>query len=154
MAYISYNELIARYPQFTKWHEGNVSLVSSISIYFAEADLNSRLSQGFTVPFTPTAPPVIKDITCDLAYAKMMKGIDPEKYSSFYDDVVDRIDRIISGQDVIVSDSGTQILTSIPAGEIWSSTMEYHSTHSMLDAESPYTMVSSENLYAAENERS
>jgi hypothetical protein len=152
LSYITYQELLARYPQFRSWHEGNESLVNSFAIFTAEADMNSRFAKSFTVPFSPT-PPVIKDIAYDLAYAKMMRGVDPQKYGAFYNDVVDRIQRFVDGEDALATGSGTIIDTSNPSDAIWSSTMDYHATHSMLDAENTYTMVSSENLYDSEIER-
>lgn len=149
MSYITYQELLARYPQFRSWHEGNESLVNSYAIYTGEADMNSRFAKSFTVPFSPT-PPVIKDIAYDITYAKMMRGVDPEKYGAFYDDVVNRIQSIIDGEITLTTGSGTIIEVSNPADAIWSTNMDYHATHSMLDAESEYTMVSSEQLYAEE----
>jgi hypothetical protein len=152
MAYITYQELLARYPQFKSWHEGNESLVNSFAIYYAESELNGRLAPAFSVPFSP-APSMIKDLTFDLTYARMMRSLDPDKYTEFYDSVVERIQGVVDGAAVIVTDSGTQLLAALPAGEIWSSTMNYHPVHSMLDAESEYTRVSSEQLYDLENER-
>lgn len=152
MSYITYQELLARYPQFRSWHDGNESLVNSYAIYTAEADLNSRLAKAFTVPFSPP-PPVIKDLAYDLAYAKMMKGVDPEKYGAFYDGVVERIQSLIDGESILLTSSGTAIDVSVAGGEIWSSNMNYHPVHSMLDAESEFTHVSSAELYAEENTR-
>lgn len=152
MAYITYQELMTRYPQFKSWHEGNESLVNSFAIYYAEAELNSRLAPAFSVPFA-TAYPAIKDLTLDLAYYKMMRSLNPEDYKDLYDAVVERIQNIVDGKEMITTASGVQVPPTVPSAEIWSNTMEYHATHSMLDAESEYTRVSSEQTYQLENER-
>ena len=152
MAYITYQELLTRYPQFKSWHEGNESLVNSFAIYYAESELNARLAPAFSVPFSP-APSVIKDLTFDLTYAKMMRSLNPDDYTKLYDSVVERIQNFVDGVEIIVTDSGTQMQATFPSAEIWSSTMDFHATHSMLDAESEYTHVSSEMTYVLENER-
>lgn len=153
MAYITYGELLARYPQFQKWHEGNEALVNSFSIYLAEAELNSRLASAFTLPFTATYP-VLKDITLDLCYAKMMLGQNPDNYKEFYDGVIDRINRLVNGDDLLVDSAGSVAVGADDvSSEIYSTTMDYHPTHSMLGADNPYEGVSSAHLYDLENAR-
>lgn len=153
MAYITYNELLARYPQFQKWHEGNEALVNSFSIYLAEAELNSRLASAFTLPLTATYP-VLKDITLDLCYAKMMLGQNPDAYKEFYDGVIDRINRLVNGDDLLVDSTGAATVSADDvSSDIFSTTMDYHATHTMLGADHPYERVSSEHLYDLETAR-
>jgi len=153
MPYITYRELLARYPQFRAWHEGNESLVNSFCIAMAEAELNSRLATAYTVPFT-TAYPVIKDLTFDLCYAKMMMSQNVEEYQKFYDNVIERINRLVNGDDLIYTDDGSTISPETGASsEIWSSTMDFEPTHSMLDAEHPQSAVDQNLVQYEENRR-
>jgi hypothetical protein len=149
MSYATYDELITRYPQASKWAETQAQVENSF-LYFAEAELNGLLASAFTVPFVAPIPAAVTDITIDLAYARKMRSQDPEKAVAIEKAVYDRIQRIKDGDEIILTTTSTLQSES----QIWSSTQNYHPVHSMLDAESAYTMVSSEMLTAAEDERS
>jgi hypothetical protein len=152
MAYATYDELIARYPILASWAATPV-LVSSHLIYYSERRLDSMLAVAFSVPFTVTHP-TITDITLDLCYFRAMLTKDPEKADPIGKDLFARIKSLIEGKEGIYTSSGTTLMASGAAGAvIWSSTMDYHNTFGMLDAEDPFTMVSSEKLYAEESER-
>ena len=149
--YITYADLVARYPIIeTKYKKS--SEVNSHIIYWAEYELNSRFASQFTVPFS-AAHPTVKDLAIDLSYYRALLSIDPDKAEKFKKAVIGRIDSIKAGDEHIYTDSHTVIAAEGMDDEIWSSTMEYHPTHSMLDAESEYTRISSERTYDEENER-
>ena len=149
--YITYADLTARYPVIeTKY--AKTSEVNSHIIYWAEHELNSRLASQFTVPFS-AAHPTVKDLAIDLSYYRTLLTLDPDKAEKFKKAVIGRIDDIKAGNEYIYTDSHTVIAAEGMNDEIWSSTMDYHPTHSMLDAESEYTHISSDRLYDEENER-
>lgn len=150
--YITYADLVARYPVIeTKYAKD--SEVNSHLIYWAEHELNSRLSSHFSVPFS-AAHPTVKDLAIDLSYYRPLLSIDPDKAEKFKAAIIGRIDDIKAGNEYIYTDSHTVIAAEGSDDEIWSSTMGYHPTHGMLDTESEYTHVDSNRLYNEESERS
>ena len=149
MAYITYSELITRYAALSTSSETNVN---SDLIYYAEVELNGRLASCFTVPFA-VAHPTVKDLTMDLAYYKNLRTKDPDKAEKLRKYIDGRIDNIKDGKEYIYTASGTLEPVDSGIADIWSTTENYHPVHSMLDAEDPLTMVSSERLYDEADER-
>ena len=148
--YVTYDDVVIRYPVVKTWGS-NETEVNSGLIPFAEADLNSRLAPAFTVPFSDT-PLIIKDLTLDLLYLKMLatRASGKEQMATFKELKTcfnDRIDRLVNGEDALTTDSGTIIDPSGSANDVWYSNEDYHPTHSMLDAEDQATMISSDRLY-------
>ena len=82
-----------------------------------------------------------------------MYNVDHEKADAMHDAFLKRIERIKAGEEFIITDSGTNIGPQDAAAAVWSSTENYHPTHSMLDAANPYTMVDSAMLDAEEDKR-
>lgn len=150
MSYASYDDLIVRYPLASKWAETE-SQINSSFIHFAEIELNGLLASKFTVPMD--AHPTIIDLTIDLAFARAMLVKDPEKYGPFHKTVTDRITRIKKGEEFIYTSSGSTVYPTGGGTDIWSTTMDYSPVHSMLDAESAYTGVSSDRQYDEEVDR-
>ncbi len=150
--YITYSDCTIRYPILKKWHDENITMVNSDLIFYGEKELDGRLASHFTVPFSDT-PSLIKDLAIDLVYLKSLISRDLEKATEFEKFFNSRIDRLKTGEEYLVTDSGTNIAPAASGTSIWSNTEDYHSVHSMLDAESEYTMISSEQLDAEENER-
>ncbi len=151
MSYATYDDLILRYPAASKW-AATPSEVNSGMIHFAENQLNGMLASHFSVPFAGSHPTVV-DLTIDLAYARGMLTRDPKGARAVLDLVMGRIKDIKEGKEYIFTASGTTIYATGGGSGIWSSTASYHPVHSMLDAEDAHTMVSSEMLYAMEDER-
>jgi len=149
MPYANYAEAIQRYPLLATWSQTNVE---SDLLYFAEMELNSLLASHFTVPFA-AAHPTVKDLTIDLAYYRALRMKDPKKAREIREDIKGRIDDIKDGEEYIYTGSGTTIEPSGSGEEIWSTTMDYHPVHSMLDADDSLTMVSSERLQDEADER-
>ena len=150
--YITFEECIERYPVLSKWAQTD-SQVSSGLIYYAEIELNSKLASHFSVPFSGSHP-TVKDLTIDLSYIKALRGRDTEKAENLEKGFLERIKRIKSGEEYIYTDSGTAIAPSAGGAGLWSNTKDYNPTHTMLDAESEFTMVDSSDLYNEENLRS
>lgn len=150
MSYATYDELIVRYPAVKNWGL-NETEVSSDLLYNAGVYVDGRFAPKFTVPFSPT-PPTIHDITLDVAYFKALWRFDPEKAKDFQDYVDGRIDGIMAGSSSIFTGSGS--IAKGGAGDtVWSNTMGYQPTFSMLDASDPLSQVSSERLYDEQNAR-
>ncbi len=151
MAYVNYEEVIARYSILETWGKTETEVTSDL-IYYAEMELNSRLASHFSVPFSDSHP-TVKDLTIDLCYYKALVTKDPEKAEQIHDAIIGRIDGIKEGKEYIYTGSDT-IIPSGAGQEIWSPTMDYHPVHSMLDAESPFTQIDSSLIEDLEDERS
>jgi len=151
MSYVTFAEMIVRYPITAKWAANTVD-VSSDLIYNAENELNGRLASHFSVPFI-AAHPTVKDLTMDLAYFNAIKTRVPKDAQKIHDVVIGRIDDIKNGKEYIYTGSGTTIAPSAQTAQVWSNLEDYHPIHTMLGAESPYTHISSERLEALEDER-
>ena len=152
--YITNSELAIRYPLVNRWvGVGSASIVNSHLIYYAEAEINALLSPYYSVPFSAAnVPAVVQDLTLELCKVRIVADQDADLAEKLRQSVIDRVEQLGKGGSLIGID-GSTIVPSAPGAEIWSSTMNYHPVHSMLDAESEYTRVSSEQLYDLENER-
>jgi len=151
MAYVIFDEVIARYPILETWGKSQTEVNSDL-IYYSEIELNSRLGSKFTVPFSGP-PPTIKDLTIDLCYCKALRTKDPDKAVKVCQMVSERIDDILNGTASICTGSGTIIEVSGADQEVWSSNLDYYPTHSMLDPESKYTQIDPDLLDDLEDER-
>ena len=151
--YITYDEVVLRYPMLTTWSD-SCNILTNDTIVYAEHELNSLMSTHFSVPFSGSHP-TIKDLAIDLAYYRTMVAKDPDNAEKIKDAVLGRIDRIKEGKEYIITDSYTTITpdSTIAGGEVWSTTMGYHPTFSMLDTENKYSCVDSDRLNAEEDAR-
>lgn len=139
MSYATYAEVIRRYPLLEKHTAGGSytaeTVVNSDLIYFAEIELNSRLGSHFSMPFTAPIPPTITDICIDLAYYRSIRYADPDRAEKLRTAIDGRIEAIKSGKEYIYTGSGTILTPNAATDEVWSTNMDYHPTHGMLDAE-------------------
>jgi hypothetical protein len=151
--YITNSELAIRYPLVNRWvGAGSATIVNSYLIYYAEAEIDGLLSPEFTTPYSSgNVPPIVKDLTLELCKVRIVADQDVDLSIKLRNAVVDRVKELKDNG--ILGANGEITMPGGPGAEIWSSTMNYHSTHSMLDAESEFTRVSSEMLYDLENER-
>lgn len=147
--YITYAELIERYDTLASW-AGSEAAVNSGLIYYAEIELNSRMASHFSVPFS-AAHPTVKDLAMDLAYWKAMRTRDPKKATEIEDAVLGRIQAIKDGKEYIYTGSGTIMLPEGAGQEVWSTTMDHHPVHSMLEPEEE--TIDPDRLDAEEDER-
>ena len=151
MSYVEPDAVIARYPLLEDWGKSETE-VSSDLIHYAEIELNGLLGGHFTVPFTP-AHPTVQDLTIDLCYDRALRTKDPDKSKYFHDLFMKRIGRIIDGEEFIYTGSGTILESLDSEDDIWSSEMDYHPIHSMLEPDSTYTVVDSSLIADLEDER-
>jgi hypothetical protein len=153
MSYVSYAEVVGRYPILEKWAETEMAVTSDL-IYYAEMRLNSLMAPAFSVPFSGSHP-TVKDLTIDLAYHRAMLTHDAEGAEAFEKAVLGRIDRIKDGKEYIYTESYTVIKPEAQGDEaaIWSNTKDYHPVHTMLGAEHEDTIISSERLEDLEDVR-
>jgi len=153
MGYVPYSDCVARYPIFETW-PGLSTQVNSTLIHYGEVELNARLAPKFDVPFSP-APAAIEDLAIDFAYLKSLNyGNQNERWVEVNSMLSSRIERILDGDEMLVTDSGTVIEPVTRSGvDIWSSTEDYNPTHSMLGAESPCEGIDSNYLHDLRSER-
>jgi hypothetical protein len=151
--YVTTSDFLVRYPIGQTWHEGSHTMVESHLIYFSEYAIEAALSSKFSVPFA-AAHPTVKDLVFDDSLIRVIRDKDPERAAKMQEALQDRIDRILKGEELMMTTTGP-LSPSGPGVEVWSNTMTYNPTHSMLDpVESPYVMVDSAMLYDEENKRS
>jgi hypothetical protein len=105
------------------------------------------------VPF-PAAHPTIQDLAIDLTYYRAILTREKDVAEKLHKHIIDRIEDIKEGREYIMTGSSTVLYAQGGGSDIWSTTMDHHPVHSMLDAESAFTMISSERLYAEEDDRS
>ena len=153
MGYVTYSDCVVRYPIFETW-PGSATQVNSSLIHYGEVELNARLAPKFDVPFSP-APAAIEDLAIDFAYLKSLNyGNQNERWVEVNSMLSSRIERILDGDEMLVTDSGTVIEPVTRSGvDIWSSTEDYNPTHSMLGAESPCEAIDSNYLDYLRSER-
>lgn len=152
MGYITYQELITRFPLIKTKYADSATDVTSDLIAYAEADLNGRLGSVYATPFNPV-PPIVKDLTMNLAYCNFLGTSNPKKAKIVCKLVNERIEAIVEGRVSIATGSGTVLDPANDTGEMWSNVGSYHPTFSMLDAESPYSRVDSGRIWDEEEER-
>lgn len=147
--YIEPEELAARYRIFDT---ASMTNVASDFIYYAERDVEAQLAPAYTVPFS-AAHPTIKDLCIDSAYVRWARMNKPKDAKLLDDALQKRFENIRLGNMPIITGSGS-LEASFTGEDLPASTTEdYHPVHSMLGAESEYTMVSSERLDALEDAR-
>lgn len=159
MAYIDYNELLTRYPDLLTWgssadvssYGANQTQVDNQLIAYSDAEVNARLAVAYSVPFSANHL-TVKDLSMDLAYVNAYKNTDPDKVEVIMSNVNSRFQRLIDGDEYIMTGSGTIAPTGSAEG-IWDSNMDYAPTMSMLNAENSLSHVSSERLQAETDER-
>ena len=149
--YISYSDVIQRYPMLKTW-SGNSPMLND-EITYAEQELNGRMAPNFTVPFSGSHP-TVKDLAIDLTYYRAVRLRDPEVAEKFKEGILGRIEDIKAGKEYIYTDSNTTIAPDAALGEeIWCNLENYHPTMSMLNPSNPYSRISSERILDEENER-
>lgn len=118
--YCDWAEVSGRYPEIAK--SKDATDVASSYIFFAEADIDSRLASRFTVPFSSNNV-TAKDLTIDLTYLKVYQFKDPEKAKLIEESINARIDKLLAGKSSMMTTSG-DTLTSV-GGTLYSTTGDY-----------------------------
>lgn len=106
--------------------------VESWFIAFAEARLDSRLAETFTVPFSSNNV-TAQDLAIDLTYQTIIQYDDTKKADLIEGSVNKRIDDLILGKAPMVLADGTTITSE--GNDSWSNTEDYHSSFGMGDFE-------------------
>jgi len=150
--YIIYEDVIARYPSVATWGKTETEVNSDL-IYYAEMELNSRLSAYYSVPFSASHP-TVKDLAIELTYYKALVTKKPKEAEEVRKAILGRLDDLKEGREFIFTGSNTTIAPSGQEDEIWSTTQDYHPTHGMLDPANEYTGIDSDWLDDEESERS
>lgn len=128
--YCDWAEVSGRYPEIAKSKDSTE--VASGYIFFAEADIDSRLASRFTVPFSSNNV-TAKDLAIDLTYLKVYQFKDPEKAKLIEESINARIDRLLAGGSSMMTTSG-DTLTSV-GGTVYSTTGNYAPTFGMGNVE-------------------
>lgn len=132
--YVVAEDVFMRYPILRTWGLSPDQVITDL-IPYAEADLNGRLGAAFTVPITNGSSSfVIKDLAIELSYCKALFTKEPKQATERYDAVVKRITDIVEGK-VVIPDAVSNETLQAEQNVLWSNTMNYNPTHSMLDAE-------------------
>lgn len=149
--YITYNEVLERYPMLKTWAGNSPMLATEIT--YAENEINGRLSTHYSTPFSG-AHPTIKDLAIDLTYFRTLILKDPDQAVKVKEFVLGRIDGLKNGDEYIMTDSNTYITPEASkAGEVWTNMDNYHPVFSMLNADDPASKIDPNRIDAEENER-
>ena len=107
--YASYEEVVARYK--TLEHEGEF-LVDSSHLLFAENEIDSRLGQHFTLPFSNNNL-TVKDLAIDLCALRALPNLRKEERDALQSRVDGIFDDLIAGRRALVlSDGETTVVES------------------------------------------
>lgn len=152
MAYLTYDGLVIRYPDAKSWARTEAD-VSSSFIAQAEAEINAKLAVAYNVPISGTYP-ILESLTADQAAALVMYRNDPDRAEKLQAWIDKRIGALVAGDAALVAADGSTVAADAgDSAPIWSSTMDYQPTASILPADSPYTHVDSSYSYDEETAR-
>lgn len=129
MRYIDWSNVTNRYRDVAN----AVDAVDGQESYIAgaEAEVDARLAQKYTVPFTNTptlAPDLIKDLSIDLTYYKIWLGKKPNEDLKEYID--ERFKGLLDGTLTLVS-SGGVVVDQLSFA--WSDRSDYHTSFGVDD---------------------
>ena len=152
MSYASFEQVILRYPIIKTWSVDSSDVKSDL-LDFADIEIDSALAPEYSTPFSDT-PPIVRDLSIDMAYLKLLIRQDIEKGLAFQEYLYGRIEKLKSGKSGIITDSGTIIDKNNAGMGVWSTTGDYNPAESMLDADNPYTAIDSSYIDYLEDIRS
>lgn len=143
---INWRDVNIRYPETLKI--ADATQADSSWVPYAIRELEARLSTAFTTPFSDNNM-TAKDLTIDLAFAKVYRYKDNEKAAAVSSYVASQIADLIHGKMSMITDTGEVIQGSI--GTMYSTTEKYHSVFGMSPVE--YSVVSSQEIWDEESAR-
>lgn len=126
--YISYNDVIGRYPKSTD--VGSSTFVESTYIRYSEAWVDGALSPGYSAPFSDNNL-TVKDLAIDDTYMKILAFKDPEKAALIQDSLDMRVEMLLSGKAQMTLEDGTIIGKSVQTA--WVETQDYTATFGVGD---------------------
>lgn len=121
MTYATFEELLLR---DSTYHDYSPESVNSGTIYFAERDVEARLAQGYTVPFT-AAHPTVKDLTLMESLWRLERDL--SRKTQMREELDARYGRLLSGTEILMTGSGG-LAPSGAALEPWSPLTDYKPT--------------------------
>ena len=144
--YVTYDEVIKRYQAIKKAYENPTECEADL-IAYAEDMLNGLLGKCMSTPLPVISQ--VKDMVIDLCYYKHLYTKDPERAALIREAIIGRVEGICKGDEVLHDADGNAIDLSGAGQTVWSNTMDYQPTFSMLDASNPASHVDS-NMQADE----
>lgn len=144
--YVNYDDILNRYPAMSK--VGGATEVGSAYVDYVESEIDGLLASHYTVPFSG-GNVTVRDMCIDLIYARA-GNLKVEESEKIEKRVMDRIARLKSGDEVLMTNSGDIIAPSTTGGA-WSSTQNYVPTFGMSPIE--LSEVDSSRIWDEENDR-
>ena len=148
--YIEWDDVAARYRNVAKEFDSPTAYAGFI--YGAEAEVDARLADKYTVPFSATSlgiPDLVRDLSVDLTYYRMAWRTDEA------DKILKRIESIFDslnkGSLKLVTSAGAYPTIDDSDAVAWSSSQNHHSSFGPDD--SVNWAVSSQWMQAAEDAR-
>ena len=141
--YVNWDDVVGRYPGIASI--GGADQVGSDYIQYAEVEIEGRLAERYTVPFSDNNL-TIRDLVIDLVYVKA-GNLSVEDYEQMADRLDKRIERLLEGREAMVTTSG-DIIQRADEGAAWSSTQDYAPTFGVgdvLDMHPDDTQIEDEN---------
>lgn len=126
MAIINYGDLVARYPEQVS--NKDATQVNCYYIPYAVADIESRLSPRFTVPFSNNNL-TAKDLMIDATYLQIYRFKDPKKAAEVEKSLSSKIDKLLAGKADMIVTSGDPLVSI--GGTVYSTTENYHPVFGM-----------------------
>jgi len=116
--YIKWADAVARYPSLNT--VGGAAEMESAWIDYVEKQVNGLLAPAFSIPLAVGV--TVKDLCIELLYIRVGK-LSIEETKDMREAFMERINRLVSGEESLIDDSGAVINSS---GEtIYSSTADY-----------------------------
>ncbi len=144
--YISYANLIARYPKSTDI--GSESFIDSNYISYSEAWVDGALAPAYSSPFSSNNL-TVKDLCIDYSYMKIIQFKDTDKATAMWENIDMRVQALINGEAQMVTEDGTALGQDV--SQAWSETDGYAPTFGAGDITN--MQVSSSRLYNEESAR-
>ena len=105
--------------------------VNSFHIPYAQAEITGRLAVKFTAPFSSNNF-TVKDLVTQLTYSRIAP-LSEEERREVVNGINERIDRMLAGDELMLTTSGEVITKSAGSSKIWSNTENFPAPFSMDD---------------------
>ena len=130
MSLIDYSDVAGAYRSIEK--SGYTSEeVNSFHIPYAEAEITGRLAVKYTAPFSSNNF-TAKDLITQLTYSRIAP-LSEDGRREIVNGVNERLDRILAGDELMLTTSGEVITKSSASSKIWSNTEDFPAPFSMDD---------------------
>lgn len=147
MPLITWKDVTDRYPEIVKG-SGDATRVNSNHLLHGVAELESRLCDKYTTPFSSNNL-TAQDLAIDLTFAKLYRYKDQKKVEQVEKYVDSRIEKLLNGEAAMITNTG-EVINSI-GGTVFSTTGNYHPVFGVTPVEA--LVVSSAEIIAEENAR-